>query len=228
MENRLSRSVPLFKEKGLEKLQNSHVLVFGLGGVGCYVVEALARGGVGEITVVDSDTYSVSNLNRQLYATTKTLGRKKTEVALERIKEISSDIKVNLIDGFILENNDLGIDFSKYSYVVDAIDTVSGKLKIIKLAKLNNVPVISSMGTGNKTDPTLFKISDISKTSVCPLCKVMRKLLKDNQISNVKVVYSEEQPKTQGENRTPASTSFVPGVAGLIIAGKVINDIVEN
>ena len=227
MKNRLSRSIALYGEKGVEKLKNSHVLVFGLGGVGCYVVEALARGGVGELTIVDNDVYSVTNLNRQLYATQSSLGKPKTQVSAERIKEISPDIKVNVINGFILDNDDLNIDFSKYSYVVDAIDTVSGKLKIIKSCKQVGTNVISSMGTGNKTDPTLFKISDISKTSVCPLCKVMRKLLKHNNISGVNVVYSEEVPKSDG-NRTPSSTSFTPGVAGLILASKVINDLIKE
>ena len=227
MDKMLERSKKLFGENNVKKLNNSHVAVFGLGGVGSYAVEALVRGGVGTITVVDSDVYEETNLNRQLYATTETVGRKKTTVASERIKSICPSTKVIEIDGFITENDNLGIDFSAFSYVLDAIDTVSGKIAIISGCKNANVPVISCMGTGNKVDPTLFKVVDISKTKVCPLCKVMRKQLKDRNIEGVKVVYSEEEP-LKTSDRTPASNSFVPAVAGLISAGEIIKDIIKG
>ena len=227
MDKMLERSIKLFGENNVKKLNNSHVAVFGLGGVGSYAVEALARGGVGTITVVDSDVYDETNLNRQLYATTDTVGRKKTTVAAERIKSICPSTKVVEIDGFITENDNLGIDFSVFSYVLDAIDTISGKLAIISECKKANVPVISCMGTGNKLDPTLFRVVDISKTKVCPLCKVMRKQLKDRGIEGVKVVYSEEEP-LKTNDRTPASNSFVPPVAGLISAGEIIKDIIKE
>ena len=227
MDKMLERSIKLFGENNVKKLNNSHVAVFGLGGVGSYAVEALARGGVGTITVVDSDVYDETNLNRQLYATTDTVGRKKTTVAAERIKSICPSTKVVEIDGFITENDNIGIDFSVFSYVLDAIDTISGKLAIISECKKANVPVISCMGTGNKLDPTLFRVVDISKTKVCPLCKVMRKQLKDRGIEGVNVVYSEEEP-LKTNDRTPASNSFVPPVAGLISAGEIIKDIIKE
>ncbi len=222
MEKILERTTRLYGDDAIKKLKNSHVAVFGLGGVGSYVVEALARAGVSEITAVDSDVYEITNLNRQLYATTQTLGVKKTTATSERVKIISPSTKVYEVDGFITENDNLGIDFSAFSYVVDAIDTVSGKIAIITESKKANVPVISCMGTGNKVDPTLFKVEDISKTKVCPLAKIVRKLLKDKGISGVKVVYSEETPKSV-DGREPSSNSFVPGVAGLILAGEVVN-----
>ena len=227
MDKTLERSIKLFGEEKIKKLNNSHVAVFGLGGVGSYAVEALIRSGVGTITVIDSDVYEESNLNRQLYATTETVGRKKTAVAGERIKSIRPSTKVIEIDGFITESDNLGIDFSAFSYVLDAIDTVSGKLAIIEECKKVGVPVISCMGTGNKLDPTLFKVVDISKTKVCPLCKVMRKQLKDRGIEGVKVVYSEEEP-VKISDRTPASNSYVPPVAGLISAGEIIKDIIKE
>ena len=222
MERILERTTRLYGDDAIKKLKNAHVAVFGLGGVGSYAVEALARAGVSEITVIDSDVYEITNLNRQLYATTQSLGVKKTTATSERVKIISPNTKVNEVDGFITENDNLGIDFSAFSYVIDAIDTVSGKISIITESKKANVPVISCMGTGNKTDPTLFKVEDISKTKVCPLAKIVRKLLKDRGISGVKVVYSEEVPKSV-DGREPSSNSFVPGVAGLILAGEVIN-----
>ena len=227
MENWLERSIALYGEKEIENLKKSHVAVFGAGGVGSYAIEALARAGVGEITVVDSDVYSVTNINRQLFATTLTVGRKKVDVAKERILSINPSCKVNAIDKFVLEDTISEIDFSSFSFVIDAIDTISGKLGIIKECKKNNVPIISSMGTGNKTNPTLFKVADISKTKVCPLAKAMRKLLKEKNISNVMALYSEEEPKKQG-NKVPSSNSFVPAVAGLILAGTVINNLAEK
>ncbi len=226
MEKWLERSVALYGEEKIEKLKNSHVAIFGAGGVGSYAIEALARAGIGEITIIDSDSYSETNINRQLYATIDTVGKKKVDVAKARILSINPDCKVSVIDKFILEENAFDIDFSKFSYVIDAIDTISGKIGIILECKKHGVPIICSMGTGNKTNPTLFKVEDISKTKVCPLAKAMRKLLKDRNISNVKVVYSEEEPKKQG-NKVPSSNSFVPAVAGLILAGTVINDLTE-
>ena len=227
MEKMFERSSRLFGEEAIKKLNSSHVAVFGLGGVGSYAVEALARGGVGTITVIDSDVYDQTNLNRQLYATIDTIGRKKTTVSAERIKSIRPQTKVIEVDGFIAENDNLNVDFSLFSYVLDAIDTISGKIAIISACKKAGVPVISCMGTGNKLNPTLFKVEDISKTKVCPLCKVMRKQLKDRNIESVKVVYSEEQPiKTEG--REPSSNSFVPAVAGLISAGEIIKDIIKE
>ncbi len=227
MENWLDRSLKLYGESGIEKLKNSSVLVFGAGGVGSYLIEALARSGIGAITVVDGDEYSITNLNRQLYATLDTIGKKKVDVSAERIKSINPDCKVTAICKFVLKEDLDLFDFSPYSFVVDAIDTVSAKLSIIINAKKQGVPVISCMGTGNKKDPALFKIADISKTKVCPLCKVMRKLLKDNGVESLDVLYSEEEPLKSGD-RTPASNSFTPAVAGLTLAGKVINYLTEK
>ncbi len=227
MKKWLERSIALYGETGIENLKNSHVAVFGVGGVGCYAIESLVRAGAGEITVVDSDVFSVTNLNRQLFATRLTVGRKKVEVAKERILSINPNCKVNAIDKFVLENTINEIDFSSFSFVIDAIDTISGKLGIIKACKEYNVPIISSMGTGNKLNPSLFKVTDISKTKVCPLAKVMRKLLKERNISNVMVLYSEEEPIKQG-NSVPSSNSFVPAIAGLTLAGTVINILTEK
>ena len=223
-------------EDGINKLNNSHVALFGLGGVGSYVFEGLIRAGIKEITVIDNDVYSITNLNRQLYATLSTVGESKTLVASKRAKEINPEIKINIINRFVLPGEIEDINFSKFDYVVDAIDTISGKLEIIKKCKEYGVPVISSMGTGNKMDATCFKVADIKDTKVCPLCKVMRKLLKENNIDGLKVVYSEEQPITvnysdsdekKGNNYAPSSISYVPAVAGLIISGEVIKDLVK-
>ena len=226
MEKMFERSAQLYGENAVKNLNSSHVAVFGIGGVGSYAVEALARAGVGTITVIDNDVYEITNLNRQLYATTESIGQKKTDVAENRIKIINPNAKVIKYNGFITENDNLGVDFSKFSYVIDAIDTVSGKISIISECKKANVPVISCMGTGNKVNPTLFKVEDISKTKVCPLAKAVRKQLKDRGIEGVKVVYSEEQPVTN--QQIPASNSFVPAVAGLILAGEVINYITKE
>ena len=226
MEKMFERSAQLYGENAVKNLNSSHVAVFGIGGVGSYAVEALARAGVGTITVIDNDVYEITNLNRQLYATTESIGQKKTDVAENRIKIINPNAKIIKYNGFITENDNLGIDFSKFSYVIDAIDTVSGKISIISECKKVNVPVISCMGTGNKVNPTLFKVEDISKTKVCPLAKAVRKQLKDRGVEGVKVVYSEEQPVTN--QQIPASNSFVPAVAGLILAGEVINYITKE
>jgi len=231
----------LGKEK-MNMLADARVAVFGVGGVGGYVVEALARSGVGHIELIDHDTVAESNLNRQIIATYDTIGRFKVDVMKERILSINPDAEVIVHKCFYLPENKEEFDFSKYSYVVDAVDTVTAKLTIIEEAKRVGVPVISSMGTGNKLDPTQFEVTDISKTSVCPLAKVMRKELKDRGITKVKVLYSKEQPikplteekSLQGEEAdtgrkkaAPGSISFVPSAAGLIIAAEVVKDLYE-
>ena len=221
------RTRSLIGIEAIEKLKKSHVAVFGLGGVGGYTVEALARAGVGKLTLIDNDTVNESNLNRQIVALRSTVGLKKTEAFEMRIRDINPEAVVFKKDIFFLPETKNEIDFSCFDYVVDAIDTVSGKIAIIEKSKEADVPVISSMGTGNKLDPTAFKVADISKTSTCPLARVMRYELKKRGIKNVKVLYSTEEPVIHG-NRTPASISFVPSVAGLIIAGEVIIDIIKK
>lgn len=229
-----SRTALLIGEEGVEKLKKARVAVFGVGGVGGYVVEALARSGVGSLDLVDKDTVSVSNLNRQIIALHSTLGKLKTEVAKERAKDINPEIKVECHNIFYLPETESEFDFSSYDYIVDAIDTVSGKIALIEQAKAANVPVISSMGAGNKLDPTVFEVADISKTSVCPLARVMRRELKKRGIDHVKVVYSKEEPLqsklTDEESGKPiaGSIAFVPSVVGLIIASEVIKDLIEK
>lgn len=223
-----NRTDLLIGEDNRVKLNNAHVAVFGIGGVGSFVCEALSRAGVGALTVVDGDTISPSNINRQLIALHSTVGQDKVCVMKARIADINPNIKVFAEKIFYCEENADAIDFSQFDYVVDAIDTVSSKLLIIERAKKCGVPIISSMGTGNKLDPTAFKISDIKKTSVCPLARVMRRELKARGIDTLKVLYSEEKPQNQDGGRTPASISFVPSVAGLIIAGEVIKDIIKQ
>lgn len=226
-----SRTEALVGRDGLEKLKKSRAAVFGLGGVGGYVVEALVRAGVGALDIFDGDTVSLSNLNRQIIATQNTVGRDKTEVTAERIARINPLCKVTARKMFVLPENAGQIDFSVYAYVVDAIDTVSGKLAIIEGAKACGVPVISCMGAGNKLNPAAFEVADIEKTSVCPLARVMRRELKKRGISGVKVVFSRELPATgavseqDGGKTAPASISFVPPAAGFIAAGEVIKDL---
>ena len=217
----------LIGEENRKKLSRAHVAVFGIGGVGSYVCEALARAGVGELTLIDNDVVSESNINRQLIALHSTVGRAKTAVMAERIADINGEIKVNCHNVFFSPETAESIDFSQFSYVIDAIDSVTGKLTIIEKAKALDIPVISSMGTGNKLDPTAFKIADIKKTSVCPLARVMRYELRKRGIEGVRVLFSTEEPKQNGE-RTPASISFVPSVAGLIIAGETIKDLIKK
>lgn len=230
-----SRTELLLGAAGMEKLANAHVAVFGLGGVGSYVVEALCRSGVGEFTLVDNDTISLTNLNRQLIATRDTVGQYKTEVSRARIWSINPNAKVTLKTEFYLP--DTVFDFSGIHYIVDAMDTVTAKLHLIETAHRLQIPIISSMGTGNKLDPTLLEVSDIQKTSVCPLARVMRRELKARGIAHVKVVYSKEEPRTPlyeetseakgtAGRKAPGSVSFVPSAAGLILAGEVIKDIV--
>lgn len=222
----LKRTEALVGKDAVEKLKNAHVAVFGVGGVGGHIVEALARSGVGELTLIDNDTVKESNINRQIIALCSTIGEKKTAAFEKRLKDINPDIKVNLCDLFVLPENCNEIDFSRFDYVADAIDTVSGKLAIIEQCSKYGIPVISSMGTGNKLDPTAFKVTDIYKTDTCPLARVMRYELKKRGIKKLKVLYSREAPIKQ-DTRTPASISFVPSVAGLIIAGEIIKDIIK-
>lgn len=226
-----SRTAILLGEKNLEKLKHARVAVFGVGGVGGYVVEALARSGVGALDLIDKDIVSESNINRQIIALHSTVGRYKTEVAAERARDINPGICVRVYNTFYLPETADQFDFSQYDYVVDAIDTVSGKLAIVEQAKKANVPVIAAMGAGNKLDPTKFEVTDISKTSVCPLARVMRRELKKRGIEHLKVVYSKEEPTPspivdeESGKSVPGSVAFVPSVVGLILAGEVIKDL---
>ncbi len=225
------RSEFLIGTDALQTLKDSHVAVFGVGGVGSYTVEALVRGGIGKISIFDADVVSETNINRQLVATTKTIGMDKVDVAKKHLLEVNPDINVVANKMFFNAETADSVDFSSFDYVVDAIDTVSSKLLLIEKSKEVNTPIISCMGTGNKLDPTRFKVTDISKTSVCPLAKVMRYELKKRGITKVKVLYSEEEPIKHGQTENgrpiPGSVSFVPSVAGLIIAGEVIKDIIK-
>ena len=237
MLNRFSRTELLLGHEGIEKLASARVAVFGIGGVGGYTVEALARSGVGAFDLIDDDKICITNVNRQIYALTSTIGKYKVDVAKDRILDINPDAIVNTYKMFYTPETADEFDFSGYDYVVDAIDTVVGKLEIIERAKKAGIPVISSMGAGNKMDATAFEVADISKTSVCPLAKVIRQELKKRKIRKVKVVYSKEIPiKPQNnadvaqENTTkrqiPGSNAFVPSAVGLIIAGEVIKDLI--
>lgn len=226
------REALLLGERAIDKLKNARVAVFGVGGVGGYVVEALARCGVGTIDLIDNDVVSVSNINRQIIALHSTVGQYKVDAMAERIRDISPYAVVNRYKCFFLPENKDEFDFSKYTYVADAVDTVTAKISIIEAAKAANVPVISSMGAGNKLHPELFEVADLADTSVCPLAKVMRRELKKRGIAGVKVVYSKEEPLKpliseiqQNGKQTPGSISFVPSVAGLIMAGEIIRDI---
>ena len=225
------RSEALLGADALNTLKSSHIAVFGVGGVGSYTVEALVRGGIGRLSVFDGDTVSETNINRQLVATTKTIGEDKVAVAKQHATEVNPDIQVTAEKIFFSAENADSIDFSQFDYVVDAIDTVSSKLLLIEKSKTAGVPVISCMGAGNKLDPTRFEVTDISKTSVCPLAKIMRYELKKRGISKVKVVYSKEDPIKHGLSENgrplPGSVSFVPSAAGLIIAGEVIKDLIK-
>lgn len=231
--NQYSRTQLIYGEDAMQRLKNSRVAVFGIGGVGGFTAEALARSGVGTLDLIDSDEISLSNINRQIYATLSTVGRKKVNVAAERIADIDPSITVNKYPVFYMPDTAAQFDFTQYDYIVDAIDTVTGKLALVENAKKVGIPIISSMGAGNKVDPTAFEVTDIFKTSVCPLAKVMRTQLKKRGIKRLKVVYSKEIPITpqeqaeekKGTRPAPGSTAFVPSVVGLIIAGEVIKDI---
>lgn len=250
MLNQFSRTELLIGKEGMEKLKNSRVAVFGIGGVGGYTVEALVRSGVGTIDLIDDDKVCLTNINRQIYATRKTVGKYKVDVARERILEINPDAVVNIHKTFYVPETADFFDFSQYDYVVDAIDTVTGKLMLVEQAQASGTPIISSMGAGNKMDPTGFMVTDIYKTSVCPLAKVMRRELKKRGIKKLKVVYSQEKPVTPIDDmaisckshcicppgtarkctqrrQVPGSNAFVPSVVGLIIAGDVVKDLIR-
>ena len=233
MDERFSRSSRILGEPKMEKLNKSSVIVFGLGGVGGAVLEALVRGGVGTVAVVDKDTVDITNINRQLIATNDNIGEKKVDVAEKRALSINPNINFEKFDLFYLPETADEIDLSQYDFIVDAIDNVTAKLELITRANELNIPIISSMGTGNKLNPTLFEISDIYKTSVCPLAKVMRYELKKRGVKKLKVLYSKEEPlkssvtDTERRKSVPGSISFVPSVAGLIIAGEVIKDLIK-
>lgn len=234
MGEELQRTQLLLGEEALKKLEKSRVAVFGVGGVGGYAAEALARTGVGTLDLTDKDVVSISNINRQIIALHSTVGRPKADVMRERIRDINPRITVYTHECFFLPENAHEFDFGQYDYVIDAVDTVTAKLEIISCAKKAGVPVISSMGAGNKLSPQQFEVSDIAKTSVCPLAKVMRRELKKRGISGVKVVFSREEPskpletiQEEGRRSLPGSVAFVPSVAGLILAGEVIKDLIS-
>ncbi len=228
-EERFVREDNLIGKDAREKLSEKTVAVFGLGGVGSYAVEALTRAGIGKIVICDKDTVDESNINRQLYALSSTVGMLKTEVAEKRMKDINPSVTVEKHSTFFSQETVDEFDFSNYDYVVDCIDTVTAKLLLVECAKSAYKPVIVCLGTGNKLEPTMFKVADIAKTQVCPLAKIMRRELKKRGIQALKVVYSEEPPKipVKGDKRTPSSISFVPPVAGMIIAGEVIKDLIN-
>lgn len=250
MLNQFSRTQLLYGEEAMAKFRSSRVAVFGIGGVGGYVVEALARSGIGALDLIDDDKVCLTNINRQIIATRKTVGQYKVEVAAERVHEINPDCEVRAHRCFFLPETQDQFDFTEYDYVVDAIDTVTGKLAIIEKSKEAGVPVISSMGAGNKVNPAMFEVADIYKTSICPLAKVMRRECRKRGIESLKVVYSKEEPRRPLEDMSiscrqhcicppgtarkcterrdiPGSTAFVPSVVGLIIAGEVINDLAK-
>lgn len=241
--NKFARTKLLLGQDGIDKLQASKVAVFGVGGVGGYVCEALVRSGIGTFDIIDNDKVCESNINRQIIATTKTIGRDKVDVMRERMQDINPDVTVNIHKCFFLPENADEFPFEEYDYVVDAVDTVTAKIALVMKCKEKNVPIISSMGAGNKLDASAFKVSDIYKTKVCPLAKVMRHELKKRGVKKLKVVYSEELPLTpvnDGTNvcekedstivkrATPGSVAFVPSVAGLIIAGEVVKDLTNE
>lgn len=249
MLDQFSRTELIFGAEAMDKLHNTRIAIFGIGGVGSYTAEALARSGIGTLDLIDDDKVCLTNINRQLFATRKTVGKHKVDVAKERLEEINPGICINIYKTFYLPETSHQFDFSKYDYVVDAIDTVKGKLELVVKANESNTPIISSMGAGNKVDATAFKIADIYDTKVCPLARVMRQELKKRNIKKLKVVYSEEvaikpvedmaiscktqcicPPGTERKcfhrNQVPGSNAFVPPVVGLIIAGEIIKDIV--
>lgn len=233
MNERFIRTEMLFGADAMERLKNSRVAVFGIGGVGGHTAEALVRGGIGKIHIIDNDTISITNINRQIIATTSTVGRYKVDVMRERLLDINPDLEIEVSKTFLLPETADEFDFTRYDYIVDAIDTVSGKIALIEKAKKENVPIISSMGTGNKLDPTKLEISYLEKTSVCPLARVMRIEMKKRGIKKVKVLYSTEEAikplcttdEETNKRQIPGSTSFVPSCAGLIIAGEVLKEL---
>lgn len=229
-----TRTGLIIGDEGLEKLKNSNVIIFGVGGVGSFTAEAIARAGVGNLTIVDFDDVDITNINRQLPALHSTVGKYKVEVMKERILDINPDINIKAIRKVYNKDTSEEILTEKYDYVIDAIDMVTSKIHLIETCKSKGLEIVSSMGMGNKLDPTKIEVTDIHKTSMCPLAKVMRKELKDRKIKKLKVVYSTEQPQElkkkimNGKKITPGSTSFVPSVGGLIIASVVINDLLNK
>ena len=231
MEEIFERTERLIGKESLLKLKNSHVAVFGLGGVGGAAAEALCRGGVGTISLFDGDKFSVSNINRQFFATVKTLGMPKTQAAAERLRDLNPDVRLFENSFFYTCENADSVDLSQFDYIIDAVDMVSAKIELVMRAYAAGVPIISCMGTGNKLDPTRFEVSDLFKTSVCPLARVMRRELSARGIKRLRVVYSKEtpkKPKHTDDVRTPSSISFVPPVAGMILAGEVILTLVSE
>lgn len=249
MLNQFSRTELLIGKEGIEKLQNAKVAIFGIGGVGSFVVEGLVRAGIGNFILIDDDKVSLTNLNRQIIATIKTIGKPKVEVAKERILEINPNAQVEIYQEFFMPDSKEILD-DTVDYIVDAVDTVTAKIELVVRANKLNIPIISSMGTGNKLDPTRFEVTDIYKTSICPLAKVIRKELRAREIKKLKVVYSKEEPikpeetlefssktkcicppgtarKCTARNQVPGSISFVPSVVGLIVAGEVVKDIIN-
>ena len=230
MLNQFSRTELIIGKDGIEKLNKSKVAIFGLGGVGSFVTEGLVRAGIGNFILVDKDVYDITNLNRQLYATKKTIGKPKVEVAKERILDINPKASIETLQKFFMPDTKDFFDDS-INYIIDCIDTVTAKIELVVRAKNKNIPIISCMGTGNKLDPTKFEIDDIYNTSICPLAKVMRKELKARNIDSLKVLYSKEEPIKQNKQidgkLVPGSISFVPSVAGLIISGEVVKDIIR-
>ena len=237
MVNQFSRTELIIGKQGIEKLNSAKVAIFGIGGVGSFVVEALVRAGITNFVLVDNDTISLTNLNRQLIATHKTIGKYKVDVIKERILEINPEAKVEIYKQFYMPNSECKIIDESFDYVIDVIDTVTAKIALVIECDKLNIPIISSMGTGNKLHPEMFEITDIKKTSVCPLAKVMRKELKSRGIEKLKVLYSKEQPikniqdlldkEDVTKKQIPGSISFVPSVAGLMIAGEVIRDLIK-
>ena len=237
MNEQFSRTAILLGEAAVSKLQKARVAVFGVGGVGGYTVEALARCGVGQLDLIDSDTVSISNINRQILATHSTVGMLKVEAAKARVLDINPDCVVRTYPIFYLPETAEQFDFTQYDYIVDCIDTVTGKLQLVERAVAVGTPIICSMGTGNKLDASAFQVADISKTSMCPLARIMRKELKKRGINHLKVVYSQEEALTPdvdpeelartGKRQIPGSVAFVPGATGLILAGEVVKDLIK-
>lgn len=235
MADRFVRTRMVLGDDAMERLKNARVALFGVGGVGGYALEALVRSGIGEIDIFDNDTVNISNINRQIIALTDTVDMPKVEAAKARAVLINPEIKINAYQCFYMPDNACEYDFSKYSYIIDAIDTVTAKIELIMRAKAADVPIISCMGTGNKLEASMLEVTDISKTEMCPLARTMRRELKKRGIKSLKVVYSKEQPivpketlKTESGKSVPGSTAFVPAVAGLIAAGEVVKYISKN
>lgn len=227
MNNQFSRTARVLGEPALQTLSTKHVAIFGLGGVGGYAAEALVRSGIGRFDLIDHDRVDMTNLNRQIIATHKTVGRDKAEVMRERMLDINPDVQVSIHPCFFLPENADNFDFTGYDYVIDAVDTVTAKIELVMRARTAGVPIISCMGTGNKLNPAMLEVADIYKTSVCPLAKVMRHELRKRGVEKLKVVYSKEEP-VKTHDRIPGSTAFVPPAAGLLIASEVVRDLLER